>query len=198
MASPPTWSNRQLRALAEMDIDVWIRRAAPVARVIVDAAALAVSAKDPPPPRPDPRPQQQPRTLAAAAVQLECLAAPGAVVVGAFASAADRRFVQDILLTLAGMSAAVARTQFRWPQTQTTDQSVAAARSAYAGFLRGQLDRAGARCLLLFGAAALKLYDASMAGSECSVLCVDDVAVLRGDSIAKKALWLELSQLTRS
>jgi hypothetical protein len=206
MNSSVTLSDRQRRALAEMGIDVWVRRGRSNDLGAMSRAEVAVS---PAPPRPASTPApvvdggslqeiaQPARAQTAPSVQLECLAAPGAVAIGAFANPTDRRFAQDILLAIAGTGAAVQRAQFRWPQTQTGDASLAAARSAYGGFLRGQSDRAGARCLLLLGEAAQALLDPSFAVNECRVLRLRDAAALRGDAAEKKALWLTISPLAR-
>jgi hypothetical protein len=204
MPAPATLSTRQRRALAAMGIDLWIRRApanstpanstpadsvpAQVAAPAVVRPAITVSMDARPPPQALPY---------APPVELECLAAPGGVVLGAFASAADRRFAQDVLLAVAGATAAVARTHFRWPQTQTGDVSPSAARSAFGGFLRGQTQRTGARCLMLFGSAATALLDPAFSQGGCSVLTLPDAATLRGDAARKKALWLTISHLAQ-
>jgi len=193
MPAPATLSIRQRRALAEMGIDLWIRRAPPnsphaeLAPAAVDdwpaiQPTIPVSVDAPPPLAP---------------VELECLAAPGAVVLGAFASGADRRFAQDVLLAVAGATAAIARTQFRWPQTQTADVSPSAARSAFTGFLRGQTQRTAARCLMLLGTAATALLDPAFSLDGCRVLSLPDAAVLRGDAGRKKSLWLTISHLAQ-
>jgi hypothetical protein len=208
MNSSVTLSNRQRRALADMGIDLWVRRvrgdvAQPAPRTEVTDSTRSIPSS----PELTPEPiavgtvaraaGDQARTQTAPSVQLECLAAPGAVLIGAFANSTDRRFAQDILLAVAGIGAAVQRTQFRWPQTQTGDASLAAARSAYMGFLRGQTERAGARCLLLLGDAAQALLDSPFAVNDCSLLRLRDAGALRGDAAGKKALWLTISPLAR-
>ena len=106
MPTPAAPSPRHRRMLAEMGIDVWIRRGAVDAEPPQVAAPTmtpqptpAVSIDALPQPAPvvsiDALPQPAP-------VELECIAAPGVVVMGAFASAPDRRFAQDVLLAVAG------------------------------------------------------------------------------------------------
>jgi hypothetical protein len=173
--------------LAEMGIDVWIRRAA------VDSEPPQVA-------MPTITPQSIPTVSIDASslpapLELECIAAPGVVVMGAFASALDRRLAQDVLLAVAGASAKVVRTQFRWPQTQTTDRSPSAARSAFAGFLRGQTERTSARCVMLLGNAASVLLEPAFTLDGCNVFSLPDAAQLRGDAAQKKTLWLTISHL---
>jgi hypothetical protein len=126
------------------------------------------------------------------AVALDCLAGAGVVAIGTFADAADARFAQDVLAALIGGGAPVQKSAFRWPQTQTGDPSRAAAEQAYAGFLNGQTERAGARLLLLLGAAATMLLPAERADGSYSVVECAAVADLRRDPAQKKALWLSI------
>jgi hypothetical protein len=189
MPAPATPTPRQRRLLADMGIDLWIRRAhvdsepTIIAAPTVTQPVITVSI-DAPPPHPAP-------------VELQCLAAPGVVVIGAFASVADRRFAQDVVLALAGARATVVRTQFRWPQTQTADVSPSAARSAFVGFLRGQTERSNARCLMLLGSGATALLEPAFSLDGCNVLNLPDAAQLRGDAARKKTLWLSISHLVR-
>ncbi len=125
-------------------------------------------------------------------VSLECIAATGIVVIGDFANALDQRLALDILLAIAGVNATPQRAQFRWPQTQTGDSGVGAARNAYRGFLQGQIERANAQLLLLLGAnaASLLTQDTNLAPE---TLQLPDVRALRADPNAKKQLWLSVS-----
>lgn len=189
MPTPAAPSPRHRRMLAEMGIDVWIRRAA-VDTELPQAAAPTITPQPMPAVSIDALPPPAP-------VELECIAAPGAVVMGAFASAHDRRFAQDVLLAVAGASATVVRTQFRWPQTQTADRSPSAARSAFVGFLRGQTERTSARCVMLLGNAATALLESEFTLDGCNVIYLPDAAQLRGDAAQKKTLWLTISPLAR-
>lgn len=195
MSAAASLSGRQRRALAEMGIEVWVRRSVATAAVPVAVAAPGVGATPVAIPASPEPPRAQSVSDASAPVQLECFTATGAVVLGAFANAADRRIAQDVLLAVVGMDAAVARTLFRWPLTQTADASPAAARAAFNGFVRGQTERAHARCLLLFGAPATTLFDPASSLDGCTVLRVPDAGTLRGDAAGKKALWLTISSL---
>jgi hypothetical protein len=125
------------------------------------------------------------------AVALDCLAGAGVVAIGTFADAADARFAQDVLAALIG-GAPVQKSAFRWPQTQTGDPSRAAAEQAYAGFLNGQTERAGARLLLLLGAAATMLLPVERADGGYAVVECAAVGDLRRDPAQKKALWLSI------
>jgi hypothetical protein len=193
---PVALTNRQRRVLAEMGIDVWVRRG--VAATPMAAAGPVVEVKrsrqhaEPPLPIVSERPQTA-STTPELRVSLDCIAAIGIVVVGEFANPLDQRFAQDVLLAIAGMDAKPQKAQFRWPQTQTGDSSLGAARNAYRGFLRGQIERANARWLLLLGAHAASLLNPD-AKLEPETLKLPDVRALRADPNAKRQLWLSVSQ----
>lgn len=206
-------TERQRRALAGMGIDVWIRRGAPVAVTpAVVATPSQVRASEPTPrakpslagPVPQntavPAPATSPRA-SELKITLDCIAAGGFVAVGECASPPDLRLAKDIVVAFAGaFSGSVAqpqKSQFRWPQTQTGDASESAARNAYRGFLRGQIERADARCLLLFGAAAHGLleHDAQL-GVDTRRL--PDLRTLRADPNEKRQLWLNVSTHIRA
>ena len=153
-------TDRQRRALAVMGIDVWVRRDAPLKSL----------------PSPRRRRlqrhllQQSRRSLRLKRVQsLSCNRRSAAnrrrrarltsrsisialqpQVSLRWASARVRSISswrRDIVLAVAGAAAELQKSQFRWPQTQTGDASESAARNAYRGFLRGQVERAsGAGC----------------------------------------------------
>jgi hypothetical protein len=195
-------TDRQRRALAGMGIDVWIRREAPVAvaapvattppqeRVSAPVAAAIVRSPErskPPPAPPD---------AVELKINLDCIAAAGVVVIGECATQPDRQLAKDIVLALADSGAQPQKSQFRWPQTQTGDASESAARNAYRGFLRGQIERADARWLLLFGATAHGLleHDAQLP----ETLRLPDLRALRADPNGKKQLWLNVSTRIRA
>ncbi len=72
----------------------------------------------------------------------------------------DLRLAQDIVLAIAGSGAPAAASAV--PVAADSNgrcERVDAARNAYRGFLRGQIERANARLLLLFGATATGLLD---------------------------------------
>jgi len=190
-----TLSPQQRRVLDALGVDVWIRRSvlrkpaqhltAPPKVEVSEAALLAT-----------PVPPEAPAAQAGIElrIQLDCIAAPRVVVVGAFANPLDRHIAQDIVQAIAGVSAPLQHTQFRWPQTQTGDAGVTAAANAYREFLRGQVERAQARWLLLFGAIAASLVDVRRGVGDVTILQLPDAAALRADPLAKKRLWLSVSQ----
>lgn len=213
-------SNAQRRALAQMGIDVWVRRAVPVSGTPTVVAVVPSPLPGPRPiltPTPTPTRSPAPTRPAAAAppgvseqpvaprlgtaelrVLLDCIAAPGVVLVGELGNPLDRRLAQDIVQAIAGMTVEVQGAQFRWPQTQTGDATPAAARNAYRGFLRGQLERASARSLLLLGAGAAALTDQETNFGDVVLLALPDARALRADPVAKKRLWLSVSPLVHS
>jgi len=203
-------SNEQRRALADMGIDVWVRRgvAKPVAAVAQIAAqreketvaptnSVTVVAEQ----RCEGATREPVAAVATDATQLrvalDCMSSGGTVVVGDFADPLDRRLAHDVALAIGGV-ADVQRAQFRWPQTVTGDSTLSAARNAYRGFLRGQIDRAGAHLVLLFGAGAQLLFDAEGGLGDVEILRTADARDLRADPMAKKQLWLSVSPHVRA
>jgi hypothetical protein len=179
------------RVLAEMGIDVWVRRGTASGSVAPEVHVEVERSPEPAAPPPPARPESTAGT-AELRVSLDCIAAPGIVVIGDFANAFDQRLAQDVLLAIAGVNAKPQKAQFRWPQTQTGDSGIGAARNAYQGFLRGQIERANAQLLLLLGANAASLLnqDTKLAPE---TLRLPDVRALRADPNAKKQLWLSVS-----
>ncbi len=199
-----TLSARKLRALAQMGVDVWVRRggrasAAPaIVSVVADAPVVSGASAAPVAPAAATEPSNIAR---GPTVALDCLAARGVVIVGEFVQPPDRRIAHDIVMAIAGAAVSPARTAFRWPLTQTGDAGIDAARKSYREFLRGQTERAGARWLLLLGAAATELLDGFTSPDSASAvqtLRLPSASALRADPIAKQRLWLSVSQNDRS
>jgi hypothetical protein len=194
-------TDRQRRALAGMGIEVWVRReAAPV----VATVAITATRSAPPesetkraqilhaPERSKPMPTPPVGAPNERRIMLDCVASAGVVLVGECASPLDRQLAKDIALALAPANPQPLKSQFRWPQTQTGDASEAAARNAFRGFLRGQIDRAHARWLLLFGTTATGLLDQdAQLGPE--TLRLPELRALRADPNEKRRLWLSVS-----
>ncbi|HET6472838.1 MAG TPA: hypothetical protein VFG38_13415 [Pseudomonadales bacterium] len=149
--------------------------------------------------------------------ELDCVAVDGVVLVGRWHNPLDKRLAHDIAVALATLhqrpasqsadlqqkaaqdgvpppQPKVQQTAFRWPATQTGDRSVAAARNAFRAFLRGQAERAHARCVVLFGDAAAELADDLESQSLPPTLRQPAIGALRADPNVKKALWLNASQ----
>ena len=203
-ASTNTLSKQQQRVLAQLGIDIWVRRgsSADIAGP-APAERAPVRVVDGPAENAAPAPATSTRDGEAPNVQLDCWAAPGIVIVGELTDRPDRRIAQDIVLAVAGAAAQLQHTAFRWPLTQTGDAGLAAARNAYRGFLRGQTERAAARWLLLLGTTSTLLLDADVEGAESAVgglrtLRLPGASALRADPVAKQRLWLSVSQQDRS
>jgi hypothetical protein len=186
---------------------VWVRRDAPAAGAADIAAAPSITAATPKTTVPEAapiaivRPPERSKATASDAIELkinlDCIAAAGVVAVGECVGPPDRQLAKDIVLAVAGAASQVQRSQFRWPQTQTGDASESAARNAYRGFLRGQVERANARLLMLFGASAERLLDQEMQlGPE--TLRLTDLRTLRADPDGKRQLWLSVSPRIRA
>lgn len=189
----------QRSVLDALGVDVWVRRtvvaqaarvvATPMAQVREISQAIPVAV-------PVPRGAPAVQAVVELRIQLDCIAAPGIVIVGGFANLPDQRIALDIVQATAGVSAQTQHTQFRWPQTQTQtrDAGTSSAANAYREFLRGQVERAQARWLLLFGTAAASLLDSRGAVGDVTILQLPEAAALRADPQAKKRLWLSVSQ----
>ncbi|HEY6597971.1 MAG TPA: hypothetical protein VIZ30_01605 [Pseudomonadales bacterium] len=202
-----TLSARKLRALAQMGVDVWVRRGGrasaapaivPVAPGVPDVPVVSGASAAPVAPA---AATTRSNIARGPTVALDCLAARGVVIVGEFVQPPDRRIAHDIVMAIAGSAVSPARTAFRWPLTQTGDAGIDAARKSYREFLRGQTERAGARWLLLLGAAATELLDGSTSPDSASTvqtLRLPSASALRADPIAKQRLWLSVSQNDRS
>jgi len=201
----------QQRVLAEIGVDIWVRRVVqPAAKPAEPAAAVAVPASGRAEPASVARnrtPSRRDAALVASTgdgadyqAELDCLATTGVVIVGRWHNPLDKRLANDVVLAIAiahdpamMRSAKVQQTAFTWPSTQTGDRSIGAARNAFRAFLRGQAERAHAKCVVLFGDAAGALADdRNSAGPP--VLRQPAIGALRADPNSKKALWLNVSQ----
>lgn len=203
-------TNAQRHALAAMGIDVWVRRSAvetAVASIVPpkgtrpDAPAVRVAPRieaETRAPGLPPAPVAQPAAAPELRLTLDCVAGPGVLAIGELDDASDRRLAQDIVLAITGMAATPQRAQFRWPQTQTGDSTPAAARNAYRAFLRGQIERADAKVVLLLGRAAESLLQSDVAIGDIQFLRFPDARALRADPLAKKRLWLSVSPHVRA
>lgn len=169
------------------------------------------------PPTRNAEPPAQPKTGSVdLRAELDCVAIDGVVLVGRWHNPLDRRLAHDIAVALAtlhhrGVSQSadlqqkaqhaeqpsqpkIQQTAFRWPATQTGDRSAAGARNAFKAFLRGQAERAHARCVVLFGDVAADLADDLESHSLPATLRQPAIGALRADPNAKKALWLNALQ----
>ena len=192
--APIALTDRQRRALAAIGIDVWVRRDVPVApaQVVAELREEVYDVVQAPARSKPPAVVPTPAAMAELRINLDCVTAEGVVVIGECANPLDLRLAHDIVLAIAGMTTHAHKSQFRWPQTQTGDSSTSAARNAYRAFLRGQIERANARYLLLLGASAQLLVDPD-AKLGPATMQLPDIRALRGDRDAKKQLWLNVS-----
>jgi len=188
-----------------MGIEVWVRRVARgggAAEAVVAPAATERAesiARDSPPAGA----HSGPATTDASPdyrAELDCIATAGVVIVGRWHNALDKRLANDVALAIAiahdpamVQSTKVQQTTFKWPATQTGDRSIGAARNAFKAFLRGQAERAHARCVVLFGDVAGTLADDRDSAAP-RIVRQPSIGALRADPNAKKALWLNVSQ----
>jgi len=203
-----------------MGIDVWVRRARQSVASAESVAGAATAGPVAERVESSPRDERtgaatvrsvKPAPAAADAdgrgefrAELDCLAAAGVVIVGRWHNPLDRRLANDVVLAIAAVHdpaptqpAKVQQTSFKWPVTQTGDRSIGAARNAFKAFLRGQAERAHARCVVLFGDAAAALADDHDDAAAARIVRQPQIGALRADPNAKKALWLNVSQNVR-
>jgi hypothetical protein len=198
-------TNAQRRALSEMGVDVWVRRAAHGAetmqQVTKTVAVPTASEIGSVPAASSLAPSPDSTAAAEYRAELDCLATTGVVIVGRWHNPLDKRLANDVALAVATAhdpammqsKAKVRQTAFKWPATQTGDRSIAAARNAFKAFLRGQAERAHAWCVVLFGDAASALAD-DPDSAVPRVVRQPAIGALRADPNAKKALWLNVSK----
>jgi hypothetical protein len=125
------------------------------------------------------------------------------VIVGRWQNALDKRLANDIAVALGtavaddsakGQTTKAQATPFRWPVTQTGDPSFEAACGAFNAFVRGQAERAHARCVVLFGEVAAALAADAESVMSIPLLLQPPIGALRADPNSKKTLWLNVSQ----
>jgi hypothetical protein len=121
-------------------------------------------------------------------IEFVSLSGPAAVIVGVLSTADERRIAQGIYLALAGPGADPSTARFEWPPAGAAVAGAAAAESACKAFLAGQVDRAGAACLVLLGDAETdRLPDPDRI--TVPVIRAPSAAALRAEPRLKRELW---------
>lgn len=165
----------QRRVLGALGIELWVRRAraAPERAHDLPGGAAVHAALDAPPEAPaDERDLPGPAASSTAALSLTLvgLRSAGVLVIGELPLGEDRRFARDVLGAVAGATAAEPEVvPFSWPQSSRGDQGRDAAGQALEAFLRGQVERAGVRTLVIFGGGVRQLLFPNDVGSECVI-----------------------------
>ena len=209
-------SAKQRRVLAEMGIDVWVRRGlVPPESEAVAVERSRASEAEPSPPRSDRGPvpgvagdalqvdpapaKPKPQTVATAEerFKLQAVSLQGVLAIVEMAVDDDLRLVSDVLKAASQFSNARPETHaFQWPQ-QADVTDMAAAGRAFTAFLKARTEAVKPTQLILFGARAAKLLFAEDAVPEhhlgAQVRCADDVGQLRRDPNRKRALWQAIS-----
>ena len=135
----------------------------------------------------------EPAPTAAVEWDLVALTGKAGVVVGTVASTEERRLAHGIYVALGGGGAEPTQARFVWPPEGLADRDPRAAATALAAFLRGQVERAGATCLVLLGEALAGL-DVSVA---VPVVRGPAARALIGDAQAKRSLWRRIATARR-
>lgn len=188
----------QQRVLAELDIDIWVRRgAAPSESAPEDDSQTndgsreqpAVSVELPGAPALSPE--------GAVPLEIRCLSMSPALVIGELALEDDRRLARDVLRAAAGFpERQPGSSTFRWPQTSRGDQGPAAARSALNAFLRGQIERGAVARVVVLGETTGELLFPGLQGDDqltdfggARCLVSGSARDLRASSQRKRSLW---------
>ena len=199
----------QRRVLAEMGIDVWVRRSASV-------PAAAVEAESPPAPLPDR--QLEPGTSADEAAvapnaaegtgerfKVHSVSLNGVFAIAEMASPEDQRLVGDVVKAVSGFVAANPESYvFEWPQqAQVTD--LGAAQRAFGAFLKARAEVSTPTWIILFGDRPIRLLFGPDAPPDtmpetylgAGLSCVDPVTILRRNPERKRVLWQAVSNRPR-
>ena len=187
-------STSQRQILALLDIDVWVRRG----QSVVESGPSSEPTLDQPDaqPAPDPAPAASDRG-SDFSLDLLGLHCAHALVIGELPLPEDRRFARDVLATLSEFSGEEpTQTPFQWPQSSRGEQGRDAAGNALEAFLRGQVERAGVRVIVLFGDALRGLVlpdldagDQRVAFADAQCVLTGSTEQLRNSAERKRNLW---------
>ena len=179
-----------------MGIDVFVRR---TARTRVDERTRATGSRTmastagAAPAAPIAPPAQKAVDTTAAEWDVLALSGSGGVVAGGCASPEERRIAQGVFVALGASGREPATARFRWPPDGLADRDARSAATALAAFLRGQVERADAGCLVLLGD-ELAAVDVAVA---VPVVRAPAARVLIGDADAKRRLWRQIATLRK-
>ena len=130
-------------------------------------------------------------------LELLGLRCASALVMGELPLPEDRRIARDVLGTLVGFTEEEStQTPFHWPQSSRGEQGREAAANALEAFIRGQVERAGVRVIVLFGETPRQLLLPDVGAGEQRVEFLDAQCVLtvsteqlRNSAERKRSLW---------
>ena len=187
-----------------MGIDVFVRRSAlqdapaPEENASLALAEPAPSAQSPTAskvPRADPAARidspSAPSAASQPAVEWDLVALTGGagVVAGSFGTPEERRLANGIYVALGGGGGEPVQARFRWPPEGLGDRDARAAATALGAFLRGQVERAGAACLVLLGEELARL-EVTVA---VPIVRAPAARALIGDAHGKRSLWRRIA-----
>jgi hypothetical protein len=212
----------QRRVLAEMGIDIWVRReivASAGAESLVEADGLAqqtpkrdhrqVEASSP---KPQARVKSAEPALSTAVVaegssaaderfKLHTVSLDGVLAIGEVDSAEDLRLVGDVVKAMSGFNPADPETYvFEWPQqAEVTD--IAAAGRAFDAFLKARVEALTPTHLVLFGDRPVRLLFGEDVGFDklpethlgAGLCCFDQASALRRNPDRKRTVWQAIS-----
>ena len=121
----------------------------------------------------------------------------GVLVIGELPLRQDKRVARDVLGALVGFTGEEStQTPFHWPQSSRGEQGREAAISALEAFIRGQVERAGVRVIVLFGETLRQLLLPDVEAGDQQVEFLDAQCVLTGSTEQlrnsaerKRSLW---------
>jgi hypothetical protein len=185
----PVYSTSQRQILALLEVDVWVRRGQAVVEpgassepITDQPVALSAESVEPAEPAAEPTSAASVR-VSDFSLDLLGLHCAHALVIGELPLPEDRRFARDVLATLSGISGEEStQTPFQWPQSSRGEQGRDAAGNALEAFLRGQVERAGVRVIVLFGDALRGLLLADLDAGDQRVVFADAQCVLTGST----------------
>ena len=138
-----------------------------------------------------------PEPVAGFSLELLGLRCAGVLVIGELPLPQDKRIARDVLGTLVGFTDEEStQTSFHWPQSSRGEQGREAATNALEAFIRGQVERAGVRVIVLFGETLRQLLLPDVEAGDQRVEFLDAQCVLTGSTEQlrnsaerKRSLW---------
>ena len=194
-------AGRRRRLLHAMGIDVFVRRGPKAV-----PAETALAAPSSPEPRAATKPMRRsepsvhpapaiaappPTAAAVAGPEWDLLALGGVagVVVGRFESPEERRLANGIYVALGDLDREPVQARFQWPPDGLGERDAREAVTALTSFLRGQVERNRAGCLVLLGE-DLAALDVAAA---VPIVRGPAARALIGDANGKRALWRQIA-----
>jgi hypothetical protein len=188
-------STSQRRILDELGVDLWVRRNLALSNAPVEETSMLEPDNGLPAPEPGAAPMApaEPETFT---LDLLGFRSGPVLVIGTLPLAEDRRLARDVLAAACGGSVDdAAQAPFKWPQSSRGARDAAAAATALDAFLRGQVERAAVRVIVVLGRTVRALLFPEVedetcvdfAGARCALTA--SAEELRASGQCKRRLW---------